>query len=523
MRKLFYTLLLCGPCMLMAQTADKPAGDNVFLWKNPVQKTIAGSGKYYEIQPDTTAINALYFSNKETIQLPLSYGSAPALQATLTLIPMENVRVKVNNASYIQGIFMPKLYRGKISSISGKHDVLLTIAPGYFSLTAHLPDITIQAQKGTQGQPCTLSSSKELIMPRTQMNCGMGAPPAGIFTGTNTATAAQRSTASYIDKCIFVFVDCTDSLYMQHNRSVQETINYVYRIWSGVRTAYENEQLNVRISEVNVWTTPTPFNTTLPGSSTTIANRSFADYYKDNYWGNMAMLLDWCQLNGGIAGGYGWVKSLSPNTCGNYDNTPSPDYNFGSFIYCNLNFIGRYDNFPIPDVGMETYMCTHEIGHLLKSSHTQFCGWNLGGGNYGAIDNCVAMEGNGCSPNAVAGTTPANGGTFMSYCFDRPDIGLNFLAGFGPLPGNVIRTFVNNANCLSNCTTCQANVPVGSLSNAGFQHYEAAVQVTANGTISGSNTFIKLDGGVKVVLKPGFKALAGSKVQAYIDGCAGIR
>jgi hypothetical protein len=95
----------------------------------------------------------------------------------------------------------------------------------------------------------------------------------------------------------------------------------------------------------------------------------------------------------------------------------------------------RYSN--VPTYSWTINVVAHELGHNLGSPHTHSCTWSGG-----PIDNCAAPEGT-CSP----GPAPVNGGTIMSYCH-ATSAGINFNNGFGPLPGNLIRSRVLNASCI---------------------------------------------------------------------------
>jgi hypothetical protein len=68
---------------------------------------------------------------------------------------------------------------------------------------------------------------------------------------------------------------------------------------------------------------------------------------------------------------------------------------------------------------------------------------------------------------------------------------------------------------------CNANTFVNTVQATGtIRKFEASGTVFANNTIQ-SGTYIKLDGGSRVVLQPGFRANNGAKVRAFVEGCGG--
>ncbi len=60
------------------------------------------------------------------------------------------------------------------------------------------------------------------------------------------------------------------------------------------------------------------------------------------------------------------------------------------------------------------------------------------------------------------------------------------------------------------------------LMNGEMRKFEAADIVYGNGVVN-PGTNLKLDAGNKIILGNGFRALEGSKVRAYIDGCGGVQ
>ena len=162
----------------------------------------------------------------------------------------------------------------------------------------------------------------------------------------------------------------------------------------------------------------------------------------------------------------------------------------------------------------------HEIGHLLGSAHTHWCGWNLGGGNFGALDNCAPTEG-GCPPGPDPGNT---GGTIMSYCVNDGDT-TSFLNGFGMLPGAAVRNFVDGNDCLEQCPACPASATINFsdvYNPETVYRYEVSSTISATGWLI-SGEYAVMDAGASITLTPGFRANSGSVVHIFVDGCGGIR
>jgi hypothetical protein len=70
--------------------------------------------------------------------------------------------------------------------------------------------------------------------------------------------------------------------------------------------------------------------------------------------------------------------------------------------------------------------------------------------------------------------------------------------------------------------SCSNDFLLSAGNNNVMRKYEANNTITSSGLIQ-NNSFIKYDAGVRVRLLPGFKAALGTRFQAYIEGCGGIR
>ena len=153
------------------------------------------------------------------------------------------------------------------------------------------------------------------------------------------------------------------------------------------------------------------------------------------------------------------------------------------------------------------------MGHNLGSPHTHNCSWTGG-----AIDGCGPAAGYSEGCNAPL---PSQGqGTIMSYCHLVPSVGIGFTYGFGPQPGNLIRSRVNNASCLNTCELDCVNDLTLSGNISGTQNYEASNTITSTQVLVAGAT-ITYKAGNLITLNSGFRASNGTDFHAYIEDCGG--
>lgn len=222
-----------------------------------------------------------------------------------------------------------------------------------------------------------------------------------------------------VDKCVRVFLEADNELFVEKGSTVQGTVNYLLGMFNQSAALYATEQINTIVSQLFVWTTPDIYSTT---NSATVLNQFRT--FRTQFNGDLAHLVG---TGGNNLGGIAYVDVL----CSTYNVAFS-------------DITASYNNVPTYSWTVEVF--THEMGHNLGSHHTQWCGWQNG-----PIDNCVTQEG-ACNP----GPAPVNGGTIMSYCH-LTNYGINFSNGFGPQPGNTIRNEVAAATCL--LTSCGGTNP----------------------------------------------------------------
>ncbi|MEO1259829.1 MAG: GEVED domain-containing protein [Bacteroidota bacterium] len=211
-------------------------------------------------------------------------------------------------------------------------------------------------------------------------------------------------------------------MFQDFGSSIPAVSNYITGLFNMVATIYDQEDIITQISRIVVWNIPDPYNIVAGTSSGDVLNAFRARKNLMGITGDLGHLLSTKSLgHGGIA----WVDVLC-----------HPETGLRT-AYSNIS--SAFNNFPLYSWTID--VVTHEMGHNLGSWHTHDCVW--GPANDQALDNCAAPTG-GCAP----GPAPANGGTIMSYCH-LTAAGKNFNLGFGNEPGDLIRSKVNGAACLS--------------------------------------------------------------------------
>lgn len=229
------------------------------------------------------------------------------------------------------------------------------------------------------------------------------------------------ASSSRMGDCVNIYIEGDFALH-ESKGGVTQAADYLTGLWNPVATLFDNESIEVNISEIFIWDTSDSYNT-----NAGVALDEFMAL-RPTYNGNLAHLVAF-SANGSNLSGIAYVDVICSN-------------NFG---YGVSRINNGYNH--LPSYSWAVNVLTHELGHNLGSPHTQWCGWPGG-----PIDGCVGSEAN----NGVScsdGPIPTNGGTIMSYCNVNFSVGINFNNGFGTLPGDLIRSNVASASCLGNCTS----------------------------------------------------------------------
>ncbi|MCR6722448.1 MAG: M12 family metallo-peptidase [Chitinophagaceae bacterium] len=427
MRKAFIvlSLLLVGAANLRAQVIS-----DLFETRTTLSRDQHSVVSVYEaLELKSERLQSIRSSSPQQLKLQLPY------QGTLIELEMEKVKITSDNfkvtETSIQGdirdVAIPEgsFYRGKVKGKPGSMASFSFVDGQVMGLIADENGNMVLGAIEKDG----FATAEYTFYRERDMRVKN---PLGCFTNDDGHTIGEinhhvqnntMARGEAVGQPVEIYFECDYRMYQDKGSNTVNTINYVLGFFNNVAQLYANEDILVQVSHIRVWTSTDPeasFTNTEP------MLYSFRDrLVNTTYNGDYAHLLSTRNIGGGIA-------YIIPNPCG------SPRQ-FKSAVSGIQN---TYQNLPTYSWTVE--VVTHEMGHNLGSNHTQWCGWNGG-----ALDNCVPTEpvnGAGCTP----GPAPGNGGTIMSYCH-LTGYGINFANGFGPQPGDRIRSVVGGAACLGTC------------------------------------------------------------------------
>jgi len=236
-----------------------------------------------------------------------------------------------------------------------------------------------------------------------------------------------------------LYIECDHIMYQDFGNNAANVINYTTGLLNTVNAVYNMSNIDLNITQIDVWATPDPYDAASAISSGELLNK-FKCHLDGNYNGRIAHLLSTVNQFGGIAN----RRSSCP-----YDK---PLYAFSRIFTSYNSNLSNYS--------WSVNVIAHEIGHNLSSKHTHACAWYGNGTQIddcsnvrsvtnnndtdcdGIIDNIEEAEGSGCfDPNAPLLPTK---GTIMSYCHVTSGIGIDLSQGFHPEVTTKMKSFIDN-------------------------------------------------------------------------------
>ena len=401
------------------------------------------------LQLNLNEFSSLLTNNAPLIDLYIPYGTSTVklnLAKVSTTASTFGVVSDKGDVSYTPGVHYRGIVNDDPNSIAAI-SVFENNVMGFYSTDEG--NFTIGKMEDGSGNYCVYSD-KELP--------SLGSFDCGAIELSPNKAAPAPSVTGIGCKTVTVYVECDYALFVNKGSNATTLTNYVNGLFNQVSALYANDNVDLQISQIFIWTTPDPYASL---TSTSSILNSFKANKGANFNGNLAHFLTTRNVGGGIA----YVDVLC--------NKP---YAFGvSMIYSSYS--------TVPTYSWSVEVVTHELGHNIASPHTQSCSWPGG-----AIDNCYATEG-GCAP----GPAPINGGTIMSYCH-LASYGINFNNGFGPLPGNLIRDRVLNSSCLVSSGTAPTGLSATNLTTSsaqlGWVAVNGATQYTVEYRLAGSFSWL---------------------------------
>ena len=267
----------------------------------------------------------------------------------------------------------------------------------------------------------------------------------------NKSKVIQTDKSNSAMSTVDVYFQCDYEMFTDFGSDVSNTINYATSLLNTVNSIFNMSNINLNITQIDVWSIPDPYDANNADSSGDVLNAVKCEL-DGVYNGRIAHLLSTTNQFGGIAN----RRDLCP-----YEE---PLYGF-SRIFTSFN----------PDLNFYSWsvnVVAHEIGHTLSSPHTHSCAWN---GNNTQIDDCSNLfsvtngsdsdcdgiidnveEGGPCF-DASNPIIPAKG-TIMSYChISSVANGVDLSLGFHPQVAAKMKNYIDN--CLSPTTIIYCPMP----------------------------------------------------------------
>lgn len=342
------------------------------------------------------------------------------------------------NLDYDPGVY----YRGIV-----KNDPLSLVAFSFFDnevigVAAALGTGNVVVGK-TKDADLYLSYTDHTLTKQNPFQCGVEE----LAANENRKLSSEKNQATnqtLTQNCVRIFYEIAYQPFLENGSNTTTTINWLTAIHNNIATLYANDNIQISLSDILVWTTPDPYVYDYSN------NLDYFRNYRTSFDGDLGHL-----VNSPSTTSVAYLNSL----CSGY-----------RYAYSGISHY--YQNVPVYSWTINAM--THEMGHALGSPHTHACQWN---GNYTAIDGCGPAAGynEGCN-----GPMPSSG-TIMSYCHLLSNVGINLANGFGAQPAQLIQNTINAKSCLgTNCTSSPCTATISDISFSNISTSSATVTLVDN-------------------------------------------
>lgn len=245
-------------------------------------------------------------------------------------------------------------------------------------------------------------------------------------------------------KAVRIRMEADYQIFTDFGSNLANATSYVSSLFNQVALLYYNDAVNIKLSELFVWTSIDPH-----ASQTSTINvlYSLTDYWNarsNNFAGDICHFITTRSLGGGVAYILGGTSVYGGMTSRAVFQNCSKSNAYGMSASLNTTVTN------VPTYSWNIEVIAHELGHNFGLPHTHSCNWPGG-----AIDNCGPLAGyteGSCTPPTGSGA-----GTIMSYCHLVSGRGIDFNLGFGTHPGAKLRAEVAAATCLTGLVSPSTN------------------------------------------------------------------
>ncbi len=379
-------------------------------------------------QLDKARLKALFMSDPAKFDLPLELpdGQKLTLSLTRSSILSSDFRILTSHQKEFKTDFEQALhFQGVVSGFNGSVAAISltsTEISGLFSIGTGNFNLGPVHSKSAPAGTYALFNDLDAVR-KNDFQCHSDLLPkqkqkAGESFHTRPGKSIQADNCRRVE----IYFECDHQTYLDKGSSVPATVNWMTSLFNIVATLYAREGIVVRMSETMVHTQPDayPFGTSFDALAAFVDSVSIRPHFN----GDLGHLVSTRpQANGGVA----YLDVLCGQGLG-YSNV------FADYL-------------PLPFYSWNTNVLAHELGHNFGSPHTQSCSWEISPGIYGMLDSCYFAE-----DFCYDGPRIAKVGTIMSYCHLMSK-GIDLSFGFGPLPGDLIRSRYQQASCLQGSET----------------------------------------------------------------------